>query len=153
MLRKPLILVGLPDNQIFGALTHRFVVAVAFLALALPSVGPLLDHHFAERQPNHVHVYFGERIVEHVHPYGLVHSHHPDIPNSPATRTGNADGIVYLTSGDAVGPGFLFLTVVSINTDLVFPDSGDSPLLLSLADQDHPLTEFFLSVPKRPPRA
>ena len=152
-MRKPSKLVALPDTQILGALLHRIVVSVAFLALALPSIGPLLDHHFAERQPDHAHVFRGERVVDHEHPYGLVHTHHSDLPNSAAAQFGDAAGIVYLTSDDAAGPGFIPLSAVSMNPEIDFPGFGDSPLLFRFADTGHSLTESFLLVPKRPPRA
>jgi len=146
--------VALPDIPIFGAFLHRLVIGLAFLALASPSAGPLLDHHFAERQPDHGHIYLGERLVDHVHPYGLVHTH-PTEPahgpsTGPGTRPGNAEGTVYLTSDDAAGSGSI---TVSMDAEMAFPESGDSPLLLSLADPDQPLTEPFLAVPERPPRA
>ena len=136
-------LVALPDIWKFGACLHRLVVAVAFLALASPTVGPLLDHHFAERQPDHVHIYSGERVVDHVHPYGLGHSHHSDLPNHPSTGSGHTEGIVYLTSDEGAGPGFISLTAVSMNVETSFPDLGDSSLLLRLGHPDHPLTESF----------
>ena len=144
----------LPDIPIFGAFLLRLVVAVAISTLLLPLVGPMLDHHFAERQPGHAHIYLGERVVEHVHPYALVHyHHHTQLPNHPSTGSGNPEGIVYMTSDYAASPGSISLIAVSLNTEMAFPEFGDSPLLIGLADPDHPLTESFLTVPERPPLA
>jgi hypothetical protein len=46
--------------------------------LLLPLFGPLLDHHFAERQHDHVHVYPGRVTPDHAHPYEQPHSHFRD---------------------------------------------------------------------------
>ncbi len=46
----------------------------ALLALALPSFGPVLDHHFAERQPNHGHL-GALHVHAHEHGYGTQHDH------------------------------------------------------------------------------
>lgn len=52
----------------------RLSVLVLLAALALPSVGPLFDHHFAERQPGHVHVAGATR--PHTHSYEDAYHHH-----------------------------------------------------------------------------
>ena len=46
--------------------------AILVMALALPSIGPMLDHHFAERNPTHRHV---SVALDHAHGYGSSHSH------------------------------------------------------------------------------
>ena len=152
-MRKPWQLAGLPDIPTFGAFLHRLVIVGAFLALASPSVGPLLDHHFAERQPDHVHIYRGERIVEHVHPYGLAHAHDTRQKQQPAIGSGHVAGIVYLISPDASGPGSISLNAGSVSTEISFSDFGNSLLQLRSGDSDDPLTEIFSRVPQKPPLA
>ena len=51
--------------------------AAALFALVLPIVGPLDDHHFAERSHTHGHIYLNGAPVPHNHSYaGLaLHSH------------------------------------------------------------------------------
>ncbi len=56
------------------ALSALTLLAVA--ALLLPSLGPLLDHHFAERHPAHGHLYLGSPSPEHTHPFRHSHTHH-----------------------------------------------------------------------------
>jgi hypothetical protein len=43
------------------------LLAVALLWLTLPVVGPLDDHHFAERTHTHQHIYLDGRPVQHQH--------------------------------------------------------------------------------------
>jgi len=47
------------------------------MALAMPSVAPLVDHHFAERQVGHSHVGVVQSDA-HNHGYQHFHSHSPD---------------------------------------------------------------------------
>lgn len=53
------------------------LLAFALFALALPIVGPLDDHHFAERSHTHLHIYLDGRPVGHEHTgaAGLPHPH------------------------------------------------------------------------------
>lgn len=45
------------------------------LVPSLASVGPVLDHHYAERQPDHQHIFFGPVNHEHTRPYQQPHHH------------------------------------------------------------------------------
>ena len=52
------------------------ITALALLtALLLPLLGPLADHHFAERQPAHLHVYLAGVPVKHLHDHEAFHPH------------------------------------------------------------------------------
>ncbi|MBM3943269.1 MAG: hypothetical protein FJ316_10175 [SAR202 cluster bacterium] len=53
---------------------------LALAALLLPVLGPVVDHHFAEREPGHVHIYVGPALPTHLHPYEQSHGHQHD-PN------------------------------------------------------------------------
>ncbi|MCI0438657.1 MAG: hypothetical protein L0177_05945 [Chloroflexi bacterium] len=55
-------------------LAFRFSALLLLAALALPSVGPLVDHHFAERQPGHRHV--AGVVQPHTHSYEDEYHHH-----------------------------------------------------------------------------
>ena len=79
------------------------LLAAALFALALPIVGPLDDHHFAERTHTHEHIYLNGRPVPHGHAYENGRRHlHP-----AATRAGDdggairTDGVLYLTPATA----------------------------------------------------
>ena len=56
------------------------VAALALLtALLLPLLGPLADHHFAERQPGHLHIYLAGVPIQHLHDHEALHTHDASI--------------------------------------------------------------------------
>jgi len=55
----------------------RVSVLLLLVALAMPSIAPLVDHHFAERQVGHNHVGIVQSDA-HTHGYQHLHSHSPD---------------------------------------------------------------------------
>ena len=59
------------------SLGRLLLLAAALFSLALPVVGPLDDHHFAERTHTHEHIYLAGRPVPHLHVYeaGRPHWH------------------------------------------------------------------------------
>ena len=62
-------------------LGYLLMLAAALFALMLPIVGPLDDHHFAERMPAHGHIYPDGRPVPHQHFYQSPTGHrHPPLP-------------------------------------------------------------------------
>lgn len=56
-------------------LVRVWPVGLAVVMVALPFLGPVIDHHFAERQPYHAH--FGAD-AGHEHDYASLHIHQPD---------------------------------------------------------------------------
>jgi len=59
------------------SLAWILLLALALFALALPIVGPLDDHHFAERSHTHLHIYLDGRTATHQHfpESGVAHWH------------------------------------------------------------------------------
>ena len=115
------------------------MVALAALVVFLPSLGPLYDHHFAERMPYHSHV---GAPTEHEHGYRNLHSHDPErspdwapalyeLDISPTVLT------IVLSSDSELGGGFI-------------PDA-DSVLRIP-GPESHALKSAYLSPPDRPPR-
>ena len=49
-----------------------FPTVLLLLGLALPTVGPLVDHHFADRQPGHNHLF---AVSSHLHAIDSLHDH------------------------------------------------------------------------------
>ncbi len=87
------------------------LLAAALFALALPIVGPLDDHHFAERTHTHEHIYLNGRPVPHGHAYenGLRHLHPAAARAGDDGGANRTDGVLYLTPATAG----LMLTVLS----------------------------------------
>ena len=76
------------------------LLALALFALAIPIVGPLDDHHFAERSHTHQHLYLDGRPAPHLHllESGLAHRHVGQLDMSAygSVRL-QADGVAYFT--------------------------------------------------------
>ena len=115
------------------------MVALAALVVFLPSLGPMYDHHFAERQPYHAHV---GAPVDHEHGYRHIHAHDPerspdwtpalyDLDTSPALLT------IILSSDSELSGGFM-------------PDTDSALRILGL--EPDALRSAYLSPPDRPPR-
>ena len=134
-------------GRVLRALLSALFTTAATAAIFLPTLGPLLDHHYAERLPNHTHLYLGGADYPHVHPFevqGHVH-YYPE--NTPR------DGIVYLASYDGSSPVMIDATVHAVqqNPQNVGPEDDLAGYGLS---PDTPIPEdAILAVPKRPPQA
>lgn len=102
------------------------VLAAALFALVLPIVGPLDDHHFAERAHNHDHIYLNGAPVSHGHTHGIAAQHgHP----SQQSRSYPPDGGAW--RGDILNltPAASALMLASLNAPyLQSPDSLRAPL-------------------------
>ncbi|MFQ5344151.1 MAG: hypothetical protein ACE5F6_21625, partial [Anaerolineae bacterium] len=119
------------------------VVALAILAILLPYYGPLLDHHFVERQPFHVHIYFGAARPEHTHPYQVSHTHshtrqiaNPALADSAQGRS-LPDGIVYMTRHFGISLGLAVLTISVVHAALIFSVPRDNRLSFHLHEDDN----------------
>lgn len=114
------------------------MVALAALVVALPSLGPLFDHHFAERMPYHAHV-----GVPNDHEHGYRHLHSHDAERSP-------DWIPALYKLDT-SPTVLTI-VLSSDSELggFIPDT-DSALRIP-GPEFNALKSAYISPPDRPPR-
>ena len=80
------------------------MLALALFALALPIVGPLDDHHFAERSHTHRHIYPDGRPVSHEHAgaQALPHPHSDRSGASPSLwRNGGNGDVAYLADATA----------------------------------------------------
>ena len=131
----------------------RPCIIVGLYALLLPVFGPLLDHHFAEWQHNHAHVYFNGGAPGHRHVYDAAAGGHAHRLLSDGTGAAGATGIAYLTAYDGAGPGSTYLPVTPVIQSLCFPDPGDCILLSGNAPNDIIPPGAFTAPPRKPPRA
>ena len=133
-------------------------VSVAAAVALLPAVGPLMDHHYAGRQPGHGHLYLGAVIYDHVHGHEVVHTHSDGQVHIHADdhRAGHShaapNGVVFFASNDGAVQGHAYVPASALSVDLSFPGQAESLSLLmpregSLSQQN------FVRPPTRPPRA
>ena len=128
------------------------LLAAALFALALPIVGPLDDHHFAERTHTHEHIYLNGQPVAHGHAYdgGPRHLHGADGQGWNDIEGHGADGVLMLTPATAS----LMLAVMSAPYHPA-PDALRPPA--PRAKNANPLTRFASRIqrpdgaPVRPP--
>lgn len=138
------------------ALKNAAAQSLAFPALALlavgvlllPSLGPLLDHHFAERHPAHGHIYLGAVGLEHSHPFERPHSHH-DGMYAPAAGEGN---VVFFAPYDGAGHSHDGLAAAPVMPLLRFGDDAP-PLLRNAGDDGAALRGITVAPLRQPPRA
>ena len=105
------------------ALRGRWGGALAVLvtgALLLPAVGPLLDHHYAERVPGHLHFYFAGVSADHTHPYEVAHRHGHEGAYIDASGAPLSEGAVGFllpqeeAAGSSAGSGLTHLLLLAL---------------------------------------
>jgi len=125
------------------------LLATALYALFLPFLGALLDHHFAERQPGHLHIYPGGVPVEHPHPYEATHAH-GEIGDASDGLKSSEGGIIFLPSDEEGAPGpnglGLAAAVLGMLIVLFIP-----PTLKRLLPQDRKAFSHFTPLQEPPP--
>ena len=134
-------------RRVLCAVLSALFTTAATAAVFLPTLGPLLDHHYAERLPNHTHLYFGPSGPNHVHPFevqGHFHYNSFDVPTY---------GIVYLASYDGSNPVMIDATVHAIQQSPPFVGSDDDAAAYGVSADSLIPEDAILVVPKKPPRA
>ena len=113
--------------------------AILVMALALPSIGPMLDHHFAERNPTHRHV---SVALDHAHGYGSSHPHvATETPDGSTALYNHDSGLVTLVS--------LMIDDAALRASECFEPSSifNIPLIARVSRAGH-----FTAPPDRPPQ-
>ena len=139
------------------------LLGVALFAMALPIVGPLDDHHFAERTHTHQHIYLDGRPAAHRHVYERprhhLHRHLASVglagnAGAPAGAGDGAAHTVFLTSGTAG----LLLSALSAPCHTApealrppAPRAGNAGLLGRFASPFRRLEGVCVTPPHRPP--
>lgn len=135
---------------------------LALWALFSPAVGPLMDHHFTERQHSHAHIYFRPLDVDHIHPYQEHHGHRQIRWANNNNNKGVGDGlpgpdvpvdVIYLAPLDGMGQDTPAPLTPATQTLNILPDRGDTTIFPAWPQRDDPLQEAHVAPPKRPPRA
>ena len=134
-------------GRVLRALLSALFTTAATAAIFLPTLGPLLDHHYAERLPNHTHLYLGAAEYGHVHPFEVQDHFHYYQDEAPS------DGIVYLASYDGSSPVMIDATVHAIQQTPPFAGSDDDPAAYGISPDSLIPDDAILATPKKPPRA
>ncbi len=125
---------------------------MVLVALAMPSFGPVVDHHFAERQFHHGHLLIDGLSAEHDHPLGNRHHQHPSGAGSGRSGADYLPGMVFLNSVDGSSPPVVPVSTAA-QASPVYPDLNGAALRPQRTPDDTPLTEAFPTLPKPPPKA
>ena len=132
-------------------------VSVAAAVALLPAMGPLLDHHYAGRQPGHGHLYFGAVLYDHVHGHEVAHTHsdggvHIHTGGGHAGHShGSQTGVVFLASHDGAVQGHAYVPASALSVDLSFPEPRES-LSLLLPSEGVLSQQNFVTPPTQPPQ-
>ena len=132
-------------------------VAVAATVALLPAVGPLVDHHYAGRQPGHGHLYLGAVLHDHVHGHEVVHTHsdgsvhvHADDGHAGHSH-GTPGGVAFFASHNGAVQGHAYVPASALSVDLSFPEPAES-LSLLMAREGSLSQQNFVTPPTQPPR-
>ena len=129
-------------------LGSQSLALLAVVALLASAVGPMLDHHFAERHPAHGHLYFGAVGPEHSHPFQHPHIHYDEM-YAPDPSNGS---IVFFAPYDASGHAHADFAVPAAMPYPRYADDG-GPLLGSGGDNAARLRGLTVPPLRQPPRA
>ena len=114
-------------------------MGLAVLMVALPLLGPSIDHHFAERQPYHAHL---AADAWHEHNYQSLHRHLND-------GVSEGDPVLYSFEVSSAGPVIALLSDSELERRLM-PDA-DSELGVPALPKSV-LRSASVPPPQRPPR-
>lgn len=123
------------------SMAARFSIVCLLVALALPSVGPLADHHFAERQPIHHHL---GAPRHHIHAY----NHHAHTPEEGTDASGQSTALFNYESAPAV-TAFVVADDMAMRSFLLFEPSSLFLLPLPLIAR---AKQHDAAPPARPPQ-
>ena len=122
-------------------------MGLAVVMAVLPFLGPVIDHHFAERQPYHSHFGADEG---HEHNYASLHLHGDDQAADGLPRTGPEGGIaLYSFEVFSAGPSMAMLADAELESRLT--PNPDAVLMLR-APEIAALRSASVSPLERPPR-
>ena len=127
--------------------------AVAAAVALLPAAGPMLDHHYAERQPGHGHLHLGAVSTHHHHPHA--HHHHPHAADraEPDTQDDQPAGVIFLAAYSGAAPSHAYVSTSASQVSLAFPEPAESPSPFSPAPDPRLLHQSFVTPPTQPPQA
>ena len=134
-----------------NALKTLGVQSLALLAVAvllLSSLGPMVDHHFAERYPAHGHLFLDGADGEHTHPFEHSHIHYDELY---ALAPGD-ENIIFFAPYDGSGHAHADLAVPVSSLSPLYSD-GSGPLLGNRGYDATRLRGIAVPPLRQPPKA
>ncbi|MBI2867638.1 MAG: hypothetical protein HYX97_04815 [Chloroflexi bacterium] len=131
----------------------KLLAGVGAVLLMAGLLGPVYDHHFAERLPLHGHVPFTGGISAHLHMYQAPHTHHSgpqDRHQGPTEKADDHDAVVVIAPGDALSAPFV-VTGLSPAQAASLVAGLDSSILTPLLPADVPPPSSVSHSPPAPP--
>jgi hypothetical protein len=125
-------------------------IAASFI---LMSLGPLVDHHFPERNPFHLHLYFDAAAphLGHSHLYQSSHDHNSHSHDSSGTR-GNVEKTVYLSPSDGLSHAAPMMPPTPMEQASVRSGGANAGLLFRTLSDDLLQYSGYILLAKKPPR-
>ena len=149
-----------PDGTFgLGAWQHLAVSALSLLVVlsfALSWMGPMLDHHFAERHPAHRHIYLGAAVPAHSHDFSSFHSHSALLTlemAAEATGAGTVEGVIFVSPGGGLARGTADLAVPALPPSLPLGIGDGAGMLGGHVAAVPNLSGAAVKPPTLPPRA
>lgn len=136
---------------VFRQLALQSLALLVVSALALSALGPMLDHHFAERHPGHLHLYLGSAGPDHSHSYQDNHSHNGSQMYGPAEKGKPPEGVAFVMPND--GTGHLAADIAAPLLVRLLRLGGGGGIIRQPFTADGALTGVVVFPSKRPPRA
>ena len=127
----------------------QLLALLAVVALLVSALGPMLDHHFAERHPAHGHLYLGAVIPEHSHPFEHSHIHYDELY---APAPGGDENVIFFAPYDGSGHAHADLVVPAAVPSPRYADDG-GPLLRNGGDDAARMRGISVPPLRQPPRA
>ena len=121
----------------------RVFAYLAVLSLLTAILGPMMDHHFSDRQPGHAHIYPGGVAVDHEHDLTAEHGHAESAsvvsPNTPQVVAVSGSGTPLTFKQFAIGDtSALGYTIpIGVVRDFVLPPQL-APLQVTIAPEPDP---------------
>ena len=126
----------------------RSLALLAVVTLLVSALGPMLDHHFAERHPAHGHLFLDAADGEHTHPFEHSHVHYGAMY---APAPGDAS-ILFFAPYDGMGHAHADVATPAATASPRFDADGDL-LLRKGGDAVSVLRGVAVAPLRQPPRA
>ena len=134
-----------------------FILATVY-ALVLSVFGPVLDHHYAERQPDHRHIYLEDVVSDHIHPYEVPHTNFHIQGYGRGTSTEASSSVhnpaqaLFLTSYSGMNQVITQLITPLGHLVLNYSGKEDHRLAFNISEDNTFFQSAFVAPPKKPPR-